>query len=72
MADDEVEKQEFVEGTCPLLNIDCPKGEEASTKCWLRVKGDFDPLSSFADQSILDCARERAEKMQNATLKFFN
>ncbi len=68
------QKQDFEKklSTCPLLEIACPRGEDQSTQCWLRVKGDFDPLASFADQCVLDCARARAENMRSATVKFFN
>jgi hypothetical protein len=65
-------KFEEIIGTCPLLEIACPRGEEQSVQCWLRVKGDFDPLTSFLDFCILDCARTRAERMRKSTVKFFN
>lgn len=59
-----------IEGICPLLEIPCPRGEEVSLDCWLRFKSNFDPLSSFGDLGILECARARAERMRDATIKY--
>ncbi len=65
------EADDFVEGMCPLLELPCPRGEEAALQCCLRVCGNFDPLASFADLCILECARTRAAKMRQTTVKLF-
>lgn len=42
---------------CPLFpDMVCPKGEEASEECAVRVNGDFDPVAVFRDQLLLHCA----------------
>lgn len=48
--------------SCPLVDIPCPQGEEAARHCQEKVATNFDPVVSFADYFILDCARELAEK----------
>ena len=58
-------------GDCPLLNLPCPQGENVAEECCLRVFGDFDPVRSFVDLSILECARNRAKKMSEGTVKFY-
>ncbi|NIT70658.1 hypothetical protein GWO43_07135 [candidate division KSB1 bacterium] len=66
----ENEHTDSVEGLCPLLELPCPSGEQSAWQCWVRVHGNFDPVSSFDDWCILECARERAEKLRNRSTKF--
>ena len=42
---------------CPLFpDMTCPRGEQASEECAVRVNGDFDPVAFFRDQLLLHCA----------------
>lgn len=48
---------------CPLFtDMVCPKGQEASEACSVRVNGDFDPMQYFKDRLILHCAIHRNQK----------
>ncbi len=72
MGKEEEKKYDFVEGVCPLLDLPCARGEEMSLNCWTRVQGSFDPVSSFGDLCIMECAKQRADKMRGTTIKFLN
>jgi len=50
---------------CPLFpDLPCPRGEEASEECAVRVNGDFDPVQYFRDELIMHCAIYQNEKKQ--------
>lgn len=59
-----------IEGMCPLSEYPCPQGKKSSTQCWLQFSDNFDPMSSFADLCMLECARERAEEMRERAAKY--
>jgi hypothetical protein len=51
------------ENRCPLFpDLLCPRGEEASHACSVRVNGDFDPVLYFKDQLLLHCALHRNQQ----------
>lgn len=58
------------DGMCPLNEFPCPRGKKFSTQCWLQFNDNFDPMSSFADLCMLECARERAEQMRERSAKY--
>lgn len=58
-----------VSGVCPLSELRCPNGREAASECSMKVNNSFDPILSFSDLCILECAKEQAEKMRNRAVK---
>ncbi|MFQ5751822.1 MAG: hypothetical protein ACE5HI_07480 [bacterium] len=68
----EEEKDDVMTDMCPLLELPCPRGEEAALQCCLRVQSNFDPLARFGDLCILECAKERAHRIRGATIKYFS
>jgi hypothetical protein len=67
-----IENQEYdsMEGICPFLHLPCPRGHEAASECFMRYQGDFDPMLSFRDFSILECATARTARRRGSTVKF--
>lgn len=66
----EDQKNDSTGDTCPLLDIPCPRGQQAAVECCLRYQGEFDPMVSFRDFSLLNCATARATRMRTATVKY--
>jgi hypothetical protein len=64
------DKSRIPDGTCPLNEFPCPRGKKAATQCLLQFNDNFDPMSSFADRCMLECARERAEQMRERATKY--
>jgi len=64
------EQDNFFDSFCPLLDLPCPQGEEAALQCRSRVLSNFDPMASFADLCILQCAQEEEAKMRSRTIRF--
>jgi hypothetical protein len=55
---------------CPIFpDMPCPKGEEASHECAIRVNGEFDPMLYFRDQLVLHCALNRTKKPDSANIE---
>lgn len=55
--------KEKPEHPCALFpDMQCPRGEEASHSCSVRVNGDFDPVLYFRDQLLLHCAIHRNQQ----------
>ncbi|TFG99847.1 MAG: hypothetical protein E4H13_08465 [Calditrichales bacterium] len=51
---------------CPVFpDLLCPRGEEASEACKVRLRGDFDPIQDFRDQLLLECAIFRSQQAEN-------
>jgi hypothetical protein len=51
---------------CPLLELPCPQGKDNALECRRQVDWRFDPLANFGHLCILECAKERAERMRQA------
>lgn len=68
--EEELKMFDYDEGMCPLLHLPCPQGKGSALQCQLRCQSGFDPVASFSDLCMLECARERAAKMRGATIKF--
>ena len=51
-------------GFCPVYDIECPSGLEASAQCENRFKADYNPLTSFRDSEIENCAIYRMEQKE--------
>lgn len=54
-------------GFCPVYDMECPSGAEAVSDCEKRFKSDYNPLTSFRDADIENCALYRLE--QNSSEK---
>ncbi|MFQ5865167.1 MAG: hypothetical protein ACE5IW_08085 [bacterium] len=67
---EEGQEHDFIGDMCPFLYLPCPRGKEAALECCRRYQGDFDPMVSFRDFSVLGCATARAARMRGATVKY--
>ena len=52
------------EKLCPVLELECPRGGESAAECHQRFEGDFNPMHSWRDLAILQCAAERQEQFR--------
>lgn len=57
-------KQDDRKGYCPVYDLKCPAGQDASEACEMRFQGDYNPLTSFRDAEIEHCAIYRQEQAQ--------
>ena len=55
---------EDLDELCPLLELPCPQGKGIAMACQRQVGWGFNPLASFGHLCILECAKERAARME--------
>lgn len=50
---------------CPVMEMECPQGEEPAKECQRRFHSDFNPLLNWRDMEIICCSYDRREEQQN-------
>ncbi len=59
------------QGWCPLVELPCPQGVEVAETCALRTDHNFDPVTSYIDFAIMECARFHFSTPRTSFIKFW-
>ncbi|GAB4381086.1 MAG: hypothetical protein Kow0042_31510 [Calditrichia bacterium] len=51
---------------CPVMNALCPQGEEKALECRMRFEIEYDPIRNIRDFTILCCAYQRSEEVDQS------
>jgi hypothetical protein len=52
---------------CPVMNMQCPQGEEKAQECRIRYQENFDPIRNIRDFDILCCSYIRTKEVDDTT-----